>query len=208
MATLTMSDAAPRTGPTPHERVVDATVRCIARWGLAKTTLDDIAREAGVSRATVYRSFPGGKDTVVRAAVAAEVQSFLDGLADRLRGAADLEDLLVAGITHTSRALRGHEALQTLLLHEPEVVLPHLSFGAYDRLLAAAGEWARPWLAPHVGDEVALRAGEWVARLVLSYTLSPSPSFDLAEQADARRFTKSFLLPGLRPVQHASAPER
>lgn len=206
MATVTTSDAT--RAETPHQRVVDATIRCIARWGLAKTTLDDIAREAGVSRATVYRSFPGGKDVVVRAAVTAEVQSFLDGLADRLRSAAegDLEDLLVATITYTARSLRDHEALRYLLEHEPEVVLPHVTFAGYDRLLAFAGEWARPWLAPHVGDEQARRAGEWLTRLVCSYALSPSDQFDLAEQADARRFTKSFLLPGLRPS--SSAPER
>lgn len=210
MATLTMGDAPTAEVTTPATRVLDATVRCVARWGLAKTTLDDIAREAGVSRATVYRSFPGGKDNVVRAAAAAEVQAFLDGLDARLRGADDLESLLVAGITYVARALRGHDALQFLLAHEPEVVLPHVTFGAFDGVLAAAGEWARPWLAPHVGDELALRAGEWITRLVLSYTLSPSESFDLAEQADAARFTNLFLLPGLRPTTPAtpSAPER
>ena len=206
-----MSDARATTGQTevttPAERVLDATVRCVARWGLAKTTLDDIAREAGVSRATVYRSFPGGKDNVVRAAAAAEVQTFLDGLDDRLRSAGTLEDLLVAGITYAARAIREHEALQFLLVHEPEVVLPHVTFGAFDHLLAAAGQWARPWLAPHVDDELAMRAGEWILRLVLSYTLSPSESFDLAEQADARRFTNTFLLPGLHPAP-ASAQER
>jgi AcrR family transcriptional regulator len=204
MATLTMSDAR-SDATTPADRVLDATVRCVARWGLAKTTLDDIAREAGVSRATVYRSFPGGRDVVVQAAVAAEIQSFLDGLAARLRTATDLEDLLVAGITYSARSLRDHEALQFLLTHEPEVVLPHVSFGAFDQLLAVAGEWIRPWLAPHVGDELALRAGEWVTRLVLSYTLSPSESFDLAEQAAARRFTNTFLLPGLVATTPATA---
>lgn len=45
--------------------VVDAALACIGRWGLAKTTLDDIAREAGISRATVYRRVPGGKAGLV-----------------------------------------------------------------------------------------------------------------------------------------------
>jgi AcrR family transcriptional regulator len=44
--------------------LIDATLQCIARWGVAKTGLDDVAREAGVSRATVYRAFPGGKDAL------------------------------------------------------------------------------------------------------------------------------------------------
>ena len=53
-----------------EQRMVAAAIRCVSRWGLAKTSLDDIAREAGASRATAYRVFPGGKDrwveTVVR----------------------------------------------------------------------------------------------------------------------------------------------
>jgi AraC-like DNA-binding protein len=46
---------------SPHRvRIIDATLACLARHGTAKTTVDDIARQAGVSRATVYRAFPGG----------------------------------------------------------------------------------------------------------------------------------------------------
>ena len=40
-------------------RVLDAALTCVARVGLAKTTLDDVAREAGCARATVYRCFSG-----------------------------------------------------------------------------------------------------------------------------------------------------
>jgi len=39
-------------------RVLDAALTCVGRVGLAKTTLDDVAREAGCARATVYRYFP------------------------------------------------------------------------------------------------------------------------------------------------------
>ena len=45
-------------------RVVDAMLECIGRWGLGKTTADDVARTAGISRATLYRTFPGGMDVV------------------------------------------------------------------------------------------------------------------------------------------------
>ena len=46
-------------------RIVDAALRCLARQGTAKTTVDDIAREAGLSRATLYRTFSDGKDGVL-----------------------------------------------------------------------------------------------------------------------------------------------
>ncbi len=55
------------------ERIVDGALRCIARWGLAKTTVEDVAREAGCSRATLYRAFPGGKDAILAAVAAAEL---------------------------------------------------------------------------------------------------------------------------------------
>nr|BBH94694.1 TetR family transcriptional regulator [Thermogemmatispora argillosa] len=36
------------------ERILDAAVRLIERWGYDKTTIDDIAREAGVAKGTIY----------------------------------------------------------------------------------------------------------------------------------------------------------
>ncbi|MBV9252708.1 MAG: helix-turn-helix transcriptional regulator, partial [Actinobacteria bacterium] len=53
--------------PALDQRILDATLRCIGRWGVAKTTLEDVAREAGCSRATVYRAVPGGKDGLIEA---------------------------------------------------------------------------------------------------------------------------------------------
>src|SRR5436190_19588203 len=95
-----------------EEQICDAALRCVGRWGIAKTTLDDVAREAGCSRATVYRAFPGGKDALVARLVDSEIQRFLAGLEVRIAGVTDLEDLLVAGMTYAGRALRQHAALQ------------------------------------------------------------------------------------------------
>ena len=50
------------------------------------------------------------------------------------------EDPVAAG----ARELRGHDALQFLLAHEPESVLVHLAFGPGDRLLIAVGDAIAP----------------------------------------------------------------
>lgn len=186
--------------------VLAAALVCLGRWGVAKTTLDDIARQAGVSRATVYRLFPGGKDTVLDAIVADELARFAGGLADRLAGTDDLEALLVTGITFSSCSLSGHAALQYLLAHEPEQVLPHVSFGRFDVVLAAASRLVAPHLARFVGEESALRTGEWVTRLVLSYTMSPSPSYDFTEEGSVRAFVRAYVLPGLPDRTDSAAP--
>ena len=191
-----------------HDAVVAATLRCIARWGVGKTSLDDVAREAGVSRATVYRLFPGGKDAVLQAVAAAEVAAFFARLDSRLRDADTLEDLLVVGITEACRALNGHAALQVLLTHEPEVILSRLAFHEADEVLRTVGAFAAPHLSRFLGDdddgqgsgrpsEEAVRAAEWVARIVLSYTTNPGSAVELEDPESVRRLVAKFVLPGL-----------
>ena len=187
-------------------RVVDATLRCIARWGVAKTTLDDVAREAGWSRATVYRLFPGGKDAVLETVVEVELERLFAALDDRLAAARDLEDLLVAGMSETGARITDHAALQFLVAHEPEVILPQISFARAERLLARAASFASPYLARWLGPEEAHRVSEWVTRILISYAASPSPGVDIADSASVRRLVRSFVLPGIRasvdvPVQ-------
>ena len=45
--------------PTASRRILDAALDHVARDGLAKLSMDDLAATAGVSRATLYRLFPG-----------------------------------------------------------------------------------------------------------------------------------------------------
>ena len=182
---------------TQEQRVIDAALRCIARWGIGKTTLDDVAREASCSRATIYRLFPGGKDALLAATTRLELARFFSGLARTFDEAADLEDLLVGGIIFASRALAGHEALQFVLAYEPEVVLPKVAFRQADRVLTTVSAFAAPYLAPHVGADDAPRVAEWVARLVLTYTLCPADGVDVGDEESVRRLVRTYVLPGL-----------
>jgi AcrR family transcriptional regulator len=184
-------------GADLEDRIVDAAVSCVARWGVAKTSLDDVAREAGCSRASVYRAFPGGKEALSRRAARREIGRLLTSVAEVLDDADTLEDLLVRGMTTAARWQRDHRALQFLLRHEPEVILPHLSFSGADWLHRLAAGFVTPYLVPHLDPEEALRAGEWVVRILLSYSLTPSPWFDATEEASVRRLVRTFLLPGL-----------
>jgi AcrR family transcriptional regulator len=181
----------------PEVRVISAALACVARWGVAKTSLDDIAREAGVSRATVYRLFPGGKAPLLDAVAAHELGRLLVAVEAALAAHDSLEDRLVAGIHVASRTIADHAALQVVLEREPEVILPHVAFERFDAVLAGVAAFVAPHLGPFLGAELAARTGEWVTRLVLSYALAASESYDLTLEPDARRFTRTFLLPGL-----------
>lgn len=45
--------------PTAKQRILDAALDRVGHHGLAKLSMDDLAAVAGVSRATLYRLFPG-----------------------------------------------------------------------------------------------------------------------------------------------------
>lgn len=181
-------------GGAPLEaRILDATLVCVARWGVAKTTLDDIAREAGCSRATVYRLVAGGKDGVMLAAAERELARFFGHLAVRLAAEPTLVGRLAVGIAESMRVVRGHAALQYLNDHEPEIVLPFISFDALDPLLAAAAAFGVDALGPFLDADEARETGEWVARIVLSYGFDPDEHLDLTDIVTADRFVRRYL---------------
>ena len=183
--------------PAPVDvRAREAVLTCIGRFGLAKTTIDDIAREAGCSRATLYRYFDG-KPEIVGGAVVTENERIAGVVIAAGRAAPTFADVVVAAVVAGARELRGHDALQFLLAHEPEAILGHLAFGPGDRLLVAVGDAVAPafdrWLTP--AD--AARAGDWLARLVRSYVLMPQPPIDFTDATAARAFLAQLVLPGL-----------
>lgn len=181
--------------------LVDAALTCIERWGVTKTTLEDVAREAGCSRATVYRTFPGGKDALCRAVVDAELQRVLATIGDRLAHADDLGELIAGGIATAGQLFLGHPALRFVVDHEPALVLPRLAFGQMDGVLATVRDFAAPYLARFLPATDARRAAEWAARIFFSFALNPSPEVDLTDEESVRALVDRFVLPGLAPRQ-------
>lgn len=209
---VTFERFAPAVLGEAEDRIVDAVLDCVRRWGLAKTTADDIARAAGVSRATLYRAFPGGKDVLVDAAVRREAARFFLTVTDELEAAEDLEALLVVGITSAARFLSGHEALRYVLEHEPERVLPAFTFDRLARTLEVATAFAAPHLERFLGDAGRAADGaELLVRVLLSYAVNPSGELTLTDAVAVRRFVRTHLGPALRAPAHAgaaSAPTR
>lgn len=181
-------------------RIIDATLWCLARHGTTKTTVDDIARQARLSRATVYRAFPGGRDEVLGAVVDTEMARLFSTLGVCLGQAGDLSAALVGGIVEASTRLRDHAALHYLAEHEPETVLGHLAFDESDRLLATASRFTAPFLGRWMAPEEAARVAEWATRIVLSYAISPSDSVDLTDPAQAASIVQTFMLPGIEAL--------
>jgi AcrR family transcriptional regulator len=181
----------------PADRVLDAAGMCIARVGLAKTTLDDVARQAGCARATVYRYFPG-KQQLLAAYLDREVATFQRQLLDASGDAPSVADAATAVVMHASAALQSHEALGFVVANELELLLPLLAFERGSVLLGTAGELAAPAFTRFLSLDDATRLAEWVARITLSYLCSPSEHVDLADEGHVRALIEDFVLPGFR----------
>src|SRR6266511_4556473 len=203
MALPTATPQAPSLSLTIEDRAVHAMLACVARHGLAKTTFDDVAREAGCARATLYRYF-GGKRQLVRITIAREAARLAASVRDAGDGESTFEDAVVAMIVRAARELRDHEALQFLFAFEPEVVLPHVTFDAGNRFLVGAGSAIAPALDRFVPAARADRAGEWLARVVLTHALSPTRPIDLTDTAAARALVHELVLPGLLGSESAT----
>lgn len=74
-------------GPLTSEQVLDAARDVLRRYGPAKTTVVDVARELGVSHGSVYRHYPS--KAALRDAVA---QRWLHEIAEPLQAIADDDD--------------------------------------------------------------------------------------------------------------------
>jgi AcrR family transcriptional regulator len=188
-----------------RDRIAEAALTLVAQRGFGRTTLADVAREAGCGRATVYRAIPGGKSELLRLVALRELHRFFDDLVRRIDDAADLEEALVVGLSTAAVAVRDHAALQRVLVDEPEVVLPYLGFRESDRLYAAAANAIGPHVARFLDVDTARWAAEWATRIVISYAFNPHESIDLTNEADARQLTRALLLPALQPMHPEGA---
>ncbi|MEM7287521.1 MAG: helix-turn-helix domain-containing protein [Actinomycetota bacterium] len=80
-----MSDMVELDAPIDRRSEIAAAARaCFQRWGLAKTTMDDIAKEVGIARPNLYRYFPN-KAALASAVSAAESARINDRRRSQIR---------------------------------------------------------------------------------------------------------------------------
>ncbi len=189
--------------------VVEAVKRCCERWGIDKVTIDDIARESGVSRATMYRIFPGGRDVIFEAHRVYELDRFFTVLLGQIEGAASLEDLLVHTVTCATRELRNDDHLALMLASAPGDVLGELTVDGLPRIIRVATAYLTPFADEFLPRAQSRAVIDIVARLVISYFLAPSPVVDFGDEGSARRFLRPFLpvLPAIEATSIAESPD-
>lgn len=184
------------------ERILRAAEACIRRWGIRRISMNDVAREAGVSRGSVYRYF-ADRDALVQAALEQVAEQRVREAEPAVRA----QPTLAAKVAEAAvfvRMLADDE--RTLGLHEhpdePQIATLRLAGTP-----AMFERWVDFWI-PFLTDarergEVRStldlrRASEWIMRMLISLVTVPSVTIDLADPAQVRTFVEDHLVRGFR----------
>lgn len=185
-----------------EQTVIDAARECLRLIGRDKVTMDDVCAAAGISRATLYRIFPGGRDVLFDAVRRHSIEEFFAEIRAELEGAASLEDFLVRVIVAASRALCEDTELAALLATQPGVALGDLTLDGLDRIISVATGFITPFTDEFIPASEAAEIIDIVVRLTISHYLSPSPIFDLTDRGSVTRLVRTFLVPASRVPGH------
>lgn len=201
MANLRWGNQAPADPRAARERIVDAAAACVDRFGLTKTTVEDVAQEAKVSRATIYRYFRD-RDELMLEVLLAELDVSMDrpvsAFFEPLETPQDLAEAVVGVSTAVLRAIREDPKLQHLLERDGPGISATIS-GASRALFTQSADALVPHLTIarergliradlDVGD-----AAEWILRSILSLLIVEGP--EPHSTADERRLLEQFLIP-------------
>lgn len=149
------------------ERVLDGAERAFSRFGVRACTMDNIAREAAVSRVTVYRHV-GPKDEVFRQVVLRNSRRYYTLLESDFLDETGLADIVRAVFTRAQAGYRGNQLYRTLLELEPDTVLRTLTTEASGFYVQGV-PFLAPYLKPYLKTTAKAEIGaEWIIRVAIS----------------------------------------
>lgn len=182
-----------------RQRILDAAGLVVARHGIKKTTMDDVAREASCSRAGLYKHFPG-KDVLLQALFLREVERYLAKLLERAqtsRGQKLLEDAFVLAV----RYVRDHPVARAVIELEPEVFVS--VFTQADKGLGETALSATASLIKVLMDRGDIRrtntrvVADLLLRLLVTFVLVPRLVEEPDEELSIRRVFREVVMKGL-----------
>jgi AcrR family transcriptional regulator len=180
-------------------RILDAALTEYLAHGFRRTSVDDVARRAGIGRATIYRRFTT-RDDLIQAVLVRECRRFFADIAEATRDLPTLADRLVEGFVVGLRSARKQPLLQRMLDHEPEASVPFLTTQGAPAIAVMREFLLRQYLeSPEARagklDTNAEEIAEILVRLCISLILTPDSCLPLKTDEEARATGRRYLAP-------------
>lgn len=166
--------------------LIAAAARAVAHYGLRKTSLTDVAKEAGVSRATAYRAF-GGRDQMLEAVGRHEVCRFLRHLEQGLANTRDPRTVIARALDESLQWMAHHPVVSRALDSEADLLVTLLAPrpGGQSLFVHVSRELAASFTRLGHASSFALpveHTAEALVRTVFSCLLMPTSTFVSREQ--------------------------
>ncbi len=174
------------------QKLLKGAITCVSRWGIEKTSLNDIAREAGCARQTVYNYFKN-RDAVIIAALMESATVFSEKLIAHIDKLPTPGEKAIEAMMYTLKHLPNEPYLQLIAdpklsaLYNLEMFYSELCLGTLTKIVHTFVKDI-PELEGQSGE-----IGEVMTRFFLSLLLIKSPKND----EEMRAFLRRRLLPGL-----------
>ena len=173
------------------DRILDAAEQLYTQRDQASIGMNEIARAAGCSRATLYRYFEN-REALRTAYVHRETRRLSRAIADEIDGIDDPRERLLASITATLRMVRENPALASWFKISRPPIGGELA-GQSEVITALAAAFVNS-LGPE-DPAVVQRRARWVVRVLTSLLMFPGQN-----GADERAMIEEFVAPIVTPV--------
>ncbi|HZK04788.1 MAG TPA: TetR/AcrR family transcriptional regulator [Actinomycetaceae bacterium] len=185
-----------------ERRILEAAESCFLRFGIAKVTMDNVAQQADVSRATLYRYFRD-RDTLIEASVRRRNEHFVRRSHERLAQYGTFAERLEEGLCEDIR--RAHDdSVARILTTAPRLTSPQsghptlaaeMALEIWEPILQEArtsGELREDLDFADIAD--------WLSRLELMFVSQFGDDQSAFEQI--RSYTQKFIVPALVAGAH------
>lgn len=98
-------------------KILDAAVRCFERYGPQRTSMNDIADEAGISRRTLYRQFDD-RPALIAEILDRRIHDLRRTVNGRLQTYHDIEEALVEGSLFAIETSEADQLMSEIVRHE------------------------------------------------------------------------------------------
>lgn len=199
VANLRWGANAPEDTDAARDILIEAAAQCFSRLGVNKTTIEDVANDANVSRATVYRYFKD-RDDLVLGVMLRQAEGHLKRMRTEIAKASTPGQALTEFIVLTARRSKIDPHIEMLFSTNLAGFSTRVA-GASTALFSLITDFVRPVIEDAERDGL-LRdgvtvdgAGEWTLRTILSMMSVDGPHG--RSEKRIRELTETYFVPAL-----------
>jgi AcrR family transcriptional regulator len=193
-----------------REKLLDAAEECFARFGVGRTSIEDVARQAKVSRSTVYRYFEG-RSELLAAAYMRENAAIFDRVKILMAEEGTFAERVVRVTVRAINALRSGRFFPMLfsadgaLMSSQAIIASKMFYEAGHATMQPFFEEAQSRGEVPTGLDLEDFI-EWHLRLIFSFAMFDSPT--PRDSASLHHLLETFIAPPLAARNDGRAPRR